>query len=130
MVHKRGFLVLTDMPRPVLGESCTTSLKDFALFPPHQKIKKKIKNPFTADDVCTRHEGKFLMNSRISLKICTKKLFVSLNMNLRWEMKIQYGDQKTIVLPPYLASECSIRLFATPECAAWRHMVEELRNSL
>ena len=25
------------MPRPALGESCTTSIKDFAIFPPHQK---------------------------------------------------------------------------------------------
>ena len=25
------------MPRPVLGESCTTSIKDFAIYPPHQK---------------------------------------------------------------------------------------------
>ena len=25
------FLVLTGMPRPVLGESCTTSIKDFAI---------------------------------------------------------------------------------------------------
>ena len=25
------FLVLTGMPRPVLGESCTTSMKDFAI---------------------------------------------------------------------------------------------------
>ena len=31
------FLVLTGMPRPVLGESCTPSIKDFAIFPPHQK---------------------------------------------------------------------------------------------
>ena len=36
-----GFLVLTGMPRPVLGESCTSSIKDFAIFPPHQKKKKK-----------------------------------------------------------------------------------------
>ena len=28
-------------PRPVLGESCTTSIKDFDIFPPHQKKKKK-----------------------------------------------------------------------------------------
>ena len=39
LVRKRGFLVLTGMPRPVLRESCTTSLKDFAIFP-HKK------NPF------------------------------------------------------------------------------------
>ena len=25
------------MPRPVLGESCTTSLKDFSIFTPQQK---------------------------------------------------------------------------------------------
>ena len=31
------------MPRPVLGESCTTYIKDFAIFPPHQKNKKKNK---------------------------------------------------------------------------------------
>ena len=37
LVQERGFLVLTGMPRPVLGESCTTSIKDFAIFPPHQK---------------------------------------------------------------------------------------------
>ena len=35
------FLVLTGMPRPVLGESCTASMKDFAIFPPRQKKKKK-----------------------------------------------------------------------------------------
>ena len=27
------------MPRLVLGESCTASIKDFAIFPPHQKKK-------------------------------------------------------------------------------------------
>ena len=37
---REGFLVLTGMPRPVLGESCTTSIKDFAIFPPHKKKKK------------------------------------------------------------------------------------------
>ena len=40
--ERGGFLVLTVMPRPVLGESCTTSIKDFAIFPPHQKKKKII----------------------------------------------------------------------------------------
>ena len=39
--ERGGFLVLTGMPRPVLGESCTTSIKDFAIFPPHKKKKKK-----------------------------------------------------------------------------------------
>ena len=39
--ERGGFLVLTGMPIPVLGESCTTSIKDFAIFPPHQKKKKK-----------------------------------------------------------------------------------------
>ena len=38
--ERGGFLVLTGMPRPVLGASCTTSIKDFAIFPPHQKKKK------------------------------------------------------------------------------------------
>ena len=32
------------MPRPILGESCTTSIKDFTIFPPHQK--KRVLNPF------------------------------------------------------------------------------------
>ena len=32
-----GFSLLTGMPRPVLGESCITSIKDFAIFPPHKK---------------------------------------------------------------------------------------------
>ena len=41
--ERGGFLLLTGMPRPVLGESCTTSIKDFAIFPPHQKKKKKKK---------------------------------------------------------------------------------------
>ena len=41
LVRERGFLVLTGMPRPILGESCTTFIKDFAIFPHHQKIKKK-----------------------------------------------------------------------------------------
>ena len=31
--------VLTGMPKPVIGESCTTSIKDFAIFP-HKKKKK------------------------------------------------------------------------------------------
>ena len=39
--QERGFLVLTGMPRPVLGESSTTFIKDFAIFPPHQKKTKK-----------------------------------------------------------------------------------------
>ena len=37
LVQEKGFLVLTGMPRPILGESSTTSSKDFAIFPPHQK---------------------------------------------------------------------------------------------
>ena len=38
IVSREGFfLVLTGMPRPVPGESYTTSIKDFAIFPPHQK---------------------------------------------------------------------------------------------
>ena len=37
LVRERGFLFLIGMPRPALGESCTTSLKDFVIFPPHQK---------------------------------------------------------------------------------------------
>ena len=63
------------------------------------------------------------------MEIGTRGLFRSLNTNLRWETKIIYGDQKTTVLPLYLASECSIRLFTTPAYAAWKNMVEELRNS-
>ena len=35
------FLVLTGMPSLVLGESCTTSIKDSAIFPPHQNKKKE-----------------------------------------------------------------------------------------
>ena len=35
-------MVLTGTPNVILGESCATSIKDFAIFPPHQK-KKKIK---------------------------------------------------------------------------------------
>ena len=37
MVRERGFLVLTCMSRLVLGESCCTSIKDFAIFPSHKK---------------------------------------------------------------------------------------------
>ena len=40
-VRERGFLVLTGLPRPALRESYTTSIKDFAIFRPHQKQKKK-----------------------------------------------------------------------------------------
>ena len=40
------FFVLTGMPRPVLGESCTTSRKDFTIFPPHQKEKNKSNKSF------------------------------------------------------------------------------------
>ena len=38
MVRKRQFLVITDIPRLVLGESCTKRIKDFAIFTPHKKI--------------------------------------------------------------------------------------------
>ena len=38
-----GFLVSTGMPIPVLGESCTTSIKDFDIFPSHKK-KKNVRN--------------------------------------------------------------------------------------
>ena len=62
------------------------------------------------------------------MKNGTRGLFGSLSTNLRCEMKIQYGDQKTIVLPPYLASESFIRLFTTPECAAWRYTVRNVCN--
>ena len=41
--ERGGFLVSTGMPRPVLGESCTTSIKDFAIFPPHQKKRRNSK---------------------------------------------------------------------------------------
>ena len=35
---ERGFFLdLTGMPRPFLGEFCTTSIKDFAIFPPHKQ---------------------------------------------------------------------------------------------
>ena len=34
-------MVLTGMSRPVLGESFTTFIKDFAIFPPHQNKKNK-----------------------------------------------------------------------------------------
>ena len=39
--ERGGFLVSTGMLRPVLGDSCTTSIKDFAIFPFRQKEKKK-----------------------------------------------------------------------------------------
>ena len=39
MVQERGFLVLTGMPRSVPGESCTNSIKNFAIFPPHKRIQ-------------------------------------------------------------------------------------------
>ena len=51
MVPERLFLVLTGMPRPVLGESCTLSIKYFAIFPPHQK-----KNPNTHIPFLTIHQ--------------------------------------------------------------------------
>ena len=40
---ERGvFLVLTGMRRPGLGESCRKSIKDYAIFPPHQKKNMKL----------------------------------------------------------------------------------------
>ena len=39
------------MPRPVLGESCTTSIKDFAIFPPHQKKKKTLSPIDTTESI-------------------------------------------------------------------------------
>ena len=37
LIPERIFLVVIDMPRPVLGESCTTRIKDFTMFPAHKK---------------------------------------------------------------------------------------------
>ena len=39
LVRESGLLVLTGMASLVLGESCTTSIKDFTIFPPRPKKK-------------------------------------------------------------------------------------------
>ena len=41
-VSREGVSVLIGMPQPVLGESCTTCIKDFAIFS-SSKIKNKTK---------------------------------------------------------------------------------------
>ena len=77
---ERGvFLVLTGMPRPVLGESYTTSIKDFAIFPPHQKKKKKKKSTFL---VGKKHLNCFNYDSAVyfqfeGIEANTKILFFS-----------------------------------------------------
>ena len=37
MVREKGFLVITGMPGLILGEPCTTSIKDFAIFSSKKK---------------------------------------------------------------------------------------------
>ena len=41
LVRERGFLVLAGMPGLLLGESCTTSIKESAIFSPRPKKKNK-----------------------------------------------------------------------------------------
>ena len=48
--ERGGFLVLTGMPSFILGESCTTSIKDFAIFPPRQKKKENARYPIVVGD--------------------------------------------------------------------------------
>ena len=44
LVQERGFLVLTGMPRLVLGESPTTPIKDYVICLPHKnKEERKVK---------------------------------------------------------------------------------------
>ena len=67
--ERRVFLVLTGMPRSVLGESCTPSIKDFAIFPPHQKKKKK-KVYRTKRRVAFYGKSTILSKIRLVLPIC------------------------------------------------------------
>ena len=53
--EREGFLVLTGMTRPVLGESCTTPLKGFAIFPRYQKTKNKKNRFVTLDETWNHH---------------------------------------------------------------------------
>ena len=61
---ERGvFLVLTGMLRPALGESSTTSIKDFAIFPPHEKkIKKRERFHQDIKVMEERYQGRWDIN--------------------------------------------------------------------
>ena len=63
LVRERGSLVLTGKPKPVLGESCTTFLKDFTIFPPHKKKKKK--KPKKMKSINAINEANAVVNSKI-----------------------------------------------------------------
>ena len=51
LVLERGFLVLTRIPNLILGESFSTSIKDFAISPPHKKNPKNCERNY-AQFVC------------------------------------------------------------------------------
>ena len=73
------------MPRPVLGESCTTSIKDFAIFPPHKKKKKKKKSTVT---FCLKNQFWFWENPFcILLEILLINYHLILAAHFEWWMR-------------------------------------------
>ena len=60
----------------VLGESCTTSIKDFAIFPPHPKKKK---------------EDQYFESNNVPVKTWQEIFIVFLNKAARSELNSQYS---------------------------------------
>ena len=65
--ERGGSLVLTGMPRPVLGESWTTSIKDFAMSP-HQKKKKKMMQCLELVTRLIHRNQKFLLSGKVTFE--------------------------------------------------------------
>ena len=68
----------TGMPRPFLGESCTTSIKYFALFPPNQEKKKKKKMVTKNRHLSLRKIAAELSESQGLIRIILNDCFVDL----------------------------------------------------
>ena len=89
-------MVLTGMPRPVLGESCTTSIKDFAIFPPHQK-KRNVRDHLNDDPRPGRPEA---LNRAVLVEKVREIIAIDANFTVRMlaeELNLSHSRKYTIL---------------------------------